>query len=149
MPAGRPSSFTQEIADLICTRLELGESLRNICASEEMPDRSTVLRWLTHVDGFSDQYTRARDLGLDAVAEEVIAIADDGSADWVTRYRENGSEYQAVDQEHIQRSKLRFDARRWYLSKLAPKKYGDSTLLRHSDPDGNPLQVTVSRVDSK
>ena len=114
-----------------------------------MPDRSTVLRWLTHVDGFSDQYTRARDLGLDAVAEEVIAIADDGSADWVTRYRENGSEYQAVDQEHIQRSKLRFDARRWYLSKLAPKKYGDSTLLRHSDPDGNPLQVTVSRVDSK
>jgi hypothetical protein len=41
MPAGRPSDYTQEIADLICERIADGESLRAICAGDDMPNKST------------------------------------------------------------------------------------------------------------
>lgn len=130
----------------ILQRLEAGESLRSICRTEGYPTEGAVRNWAATDEAFSTQYTRARDLGLDAVADEVMAIADDGSADYVTRYTEKGHEYQAVDQEHIARSRLRFDARRWYLSKLAPKRYGDSMLNKHAGPDGEALHITVTGI---
>lgn len=142
--------YSEEIAEEICRKLAEGMSLNQICKAENFPAESTVRSWaLDDYKGFSAKYTRARDLGLDALADEVMAIADDGSADMVTRYTEKGSEYQAVDQEHIARSRLRFDARRWYLSKLAPKKYGDRTAVEHSGPDGSKLVIEVEHVGRK
>ncbi|HET6608852.1 MAG TPA: terminase small subunit, partial [Rhodopila sp.] len=76
---GRPSSFTQEVADAICVRLMDGESLREICAEEEMPDRVTVYRWLQSSEAFRNQYAHARDVQADTYADETKAIADDGS----------------------------------------------------------------------
>ena len=42
--------------------------------------------------------------------------------------------------EHVQRSKLRVDTRKWYLSKILPKKYGDKINvegnLNHRDATG-------------
>lgn len=147
---GRPSSYTPEIAEEICERLAGGESLYRICHDEHMPSESTVRAWaIDDRDGFSAKYTRARDLGLDHVAEEVMAIADDASDDWETRVREDGSEYLALNSDHVNRSKLRFEARRWYLSKLAPKKYGDRQQLEHSGPGGEPLKITVERIQGR
>ena len=37
-----------------------------------------------------------------------------------------------VDHHHIQRSKLRVDTRKWYLSKIVAKIYGDKTSIEHS-----------------
>lgn len=86
-----------------------------------MPTEATVRMWAADDrEGFYSQYTRARDIGLDCVAEEVFEIADDGS-------------------DH-QRDRLRFDARRWYLSKLAPKRYGDKITQEHTGADGGPIQ---------
>lgn len=116
MPTG-DRTYTPELAAEICERLAAGESLRGICKSEHMPPESTVRSWvIDDVHGFAAQYARARDLGLDALAEEVIEIADEspGTLD-------NG----ATDSGGVAHKRLRFDARRWYLSKLAPKKYGD------------------------
>lgn len=146
MERGRPTIFTEELATAICEKLALGQSLLSICAPDEMPAESTVRSWALKDEAFSARYARARDLGLDAIADEVMAIADDASADRVTRVNEKGKEYETVDQEHIARSRLRFDARRWYLSKLAPKKYGDAMQLKHSDPNGEPLKIEVVRV---
>lgn len=115
-----------------------------------MPPASTVRGWAVddRGPGFSAQYTRARNIGLDVVAEEVLAIADDGQRDRVTRYTEKGEPYEMLDSEHITRSRLRFDARRWYLSKLAPKVYGDRQQLEHTGRDGAPLTVVIkSTVD--
>jgi hypothetical protein len=123
--AGRPTIYTDQLAAQICLLLSEGESLRSVCARPEMPSRSAVLDWIAANEAFASQYARARDHGLDVMADEVMEIADDGSGDYVTRFRQDGKEYEAVDQEHIARSRLRFDARRWYLSKLAPKRYGD------------------------
>ena len=144
---GRPSLYSDELADEICRKLSEGMSLNRICQAENFPAESTVRAWaLDDYKGFSAKYTRARDLGLDALADEVMAIADDGSEDITTRYNEKGEPYEVTDQEHIARSRLRFDARRWYLSKLAPKKYGDRTAVEHSGPGGKPIPVIISSV---
>jgi len=119
---GRPSKYTPELATAICERLSRGESLRSICRDEGMPDEATVRQWaLDDYQGFYSQYARARDLGLDAMADEVLAIADTDAG------------------EDVQRSRLRFDARRWYLSKLAPKRYGERLGIEQAG--GGPLQV--------
>jgi hypothetical protein len=113
---GRPSKFTQAIADTICERLAAGESLRAICRDEDMPTDRSVYRWLDDDDGFCQQYAQAREVGLDLMADEIIAIAD--SDPGIT-------DAGATDTGAVADKRLRFDARRWYLSKLAPKKYGD------------------------
>lgn len=124
---GRPSIYTQQLADDICKALAEGKSLRSICREEGMPTEATVRMWAADDrEGFYSQYTRARDIGLDCVAEEVFEIADDGS-------------------DH-QRDRLRFDARRWYLSKLAPKRYGDKITQEHTGADGGPIR-TQGTVD--
>lgn len=132
---GRPSDFNQKTADLICARLADGESLRSICRSDNMPHVSTVLRWVAHPDRkeFRDQYAHAREVGLEQMADEILEIADDTRLD--TTYNKHGDEM--ANNEWIQRSKLRVDARKWILSKQLPKKYGDRTTLA-GDPD-NPL----------
>lgn len=140
---GRQSVYTQEIADEICERLSKGESLLSICKEERFPSEFAVRNWaLQDREGFASKYAHARDLGLDTIADQVLEIADDGRND---TYRDEEGKI-VVDYDHIARSKLRFDARRWYLSKLAPKKYGDATMLKHADADGNTLHVEVTRV---
>src|SRR5436305_84253 len=87
---GRPSKYTEEIASTICRRLADGESLRGICADEAMPNKITVLRWLADPAkaDFCAQYARAREAQADALVEECLEIADDGSNDWMERLSE-------------------------------------------------------------
>lgn len=141
---GRPSDFTQEIADKICELLADGQSLREICLSDEMPARSSVFKWLSEVKSFSDQYARAREEQAETLADEIVSIADDGTNDYATRTSVDGSTAQQVNSEHIQRSRLRVEARKWVASKLKPKKYGDKIIAEHSGPDGGPVRMEHS-----
>lgn len=131
---GRPSSFTQEIADLICERLADGESLRKICLGDDMPSKSAVFRWLLDNPDFRDQYARAREAQADAIADEILDIADDGTNDFV-------GEDEKYNGDAVQRSRLRVDARKWLAGKMAPKKYGDAMLHKHADADGEKIQL--------
>ena len=135
--------YSQEIADEICRRLANGETLRQICKTEGMPSHPTVCLWALGLHGapveFGNQYARARSSGLDVIAEQIIDIADDPTGDYVET--EDG---QRVDQEHIQRSRLRVDARKWLLSKMRPDKYGDRTIL--AGDKENKLEVVVRSV---
>jgi hypothetical protein len=71
---------------------------------------------------------------LEYWADETIEIADDGQNDWMERERPDGGIDVLLNGEHVQRSKLRIDSRKWLLSKLKPERYGDS--LKHiGDPD--------------
>jgi hypothetical protein len=50
--------------------------------------------------------------------------------------------------EHIQRSRVRIDTRKWLLSKMLPKVYGDKTEVAVTGADRGPVQsVTVSVTD--
>jgi len=129
---GRPTTYNQATADLICIRMAEGETLRQICRDKALPARSTVYRWLSKNPLFSDQYALAREALVEHWADEILDIADDGTTDYVTKTGRNGAEYEAVDQEHIQRSRLRVDARRWLMSKLRPGQYGDHMEVEHS-----------------
>jgi hypothetical protein len=121
---GRPSRFKPLIAAALLERLADGESLRKVCGDPEMPARATVLRWLAQPEHsvFRDQYARAREVQADVLAEEIIDIADDRAADAIVM-GEGGRV--VVDHENVQRARLRVDARKWFCSKVAPKKYGD------------------------
>lgn len=137
---GRPSDFSQETADAICEAIaSSNKGLETICSAEGMPGVSTVFRWLAAHESFRDNYARAREAQADFLADEMIAIADDGSRD----YTKDEDGHEVVDHDHIQRSKLRVDARKWIASKLKPKKYGDKVDLTHGNPDGSPLVFQV------
>lgn len=141
---GRPVTYTSGIAERICARLADGESLRAICRDEDMPPESTVRLWVVDDrEGFAAQYARARDVGLDAMADEILEVSDDGSNDWMERQDSDGKGVGwQLNGEHVQRSRLRVDTRKWLLSKMAPKRYGDK--LQHTGPDGEgPVVVNV------
>lgn len=124
-------TFTPEVAAEICRRLAAGESLRAICKDEGMPPESTVRGWVTDdVQGFAAQYARARDTGLDCIADEIIEIANTPHEGTVVTSKEWGEEIKTGDM--LEHRKLQVDARKWYLSKLAPKRYGDRLHTEHS-----------------
>ena len=121
----RPTDYTPEIATAICRALAEGRSLVSICRDEEMPARSTVYEWLdANTDGFPDRYARARARQADAMADDILDIADETSFDTI-----DGKHGPLPNGEWIMRSKVRIDARKWLMAKLAPKKYGDSKQL--------------------
>lgn len=122
---GRPSSFTQEVADAICDQIADGISLRELERREGMPSARTVHRWLNERESFRQQYARAREAMMDTFADEILEIAEDGRNDWIERENRDGSTYEALNGEAVQRSKLRIEARQWLMGKCAPKKYGD------------------------
>lgn len=123
----RPSDFTQEMADHICERLSEGESLRSICRDAGFPDKATVFRWLIANKEFRDQYARARETQADAIADEILNIADEA--------------------EDAAKARVQIDARKWLAGKLRPKVYGDKITQEQTGPDGGPIQnVTEVRL---
>jgi hypothetical protein len=145
---GRPSTYSQEIADEVCRRLEGGESLRAICRDEGRPHESTVRLWaLDDREGFAARYARARELQYYAIADELLEIADDGRNDWMQRRGDERGGWE-LNGEHIQRSRVRLDTRKWLLSKMLPKVYGDRTEVAVTGANRGPVQsVTVSVTD--
>lgn len=136
---GRPTVFSAELAEQICAALAEGRSLRDVCSADGMPAESTVRAWaIEDREGFSAQYTLAREVGYQAMADELLEIADDGRNDWMERRGEEDAGWQA-NGEHIQRSRLRVDTRKWMLSKVLPKVYGEKQQLEHTGKGGAPL----------
>ena len=139
---GRPSSYTDAIAAEICRRIAERESLRKICADDHMPHKGAVFRWLAAEENgqFRDQYAYAREMQADALFDEAMEIADETSGDWITT--QDGK--RVVDHEHVQRSRLRVDTRKWAAGKLAPKRYGDRLDLKHSGKAGGPVTFIMN-----
>lgn len=122
---GRHQKRSPAIEDEIEARLAAGETLAGICRDEHMPSVPAVLGWCERDPAWSERYARARRIGLDVMAEQAIAIADDASLDPAGR-------------------RVAVDARKWFLSKLRPDKYGDRSGLEISGPGGGAVQVEVS-----
>lgn len=138
---GRPTTYNQETASLICARMADGESLRSICRDDAMPALSTVFLWVSKHSEFSEQYKLAMASRADAMFEDMIDIADDGRNDYIV----NGEGEERFNTEHVQRSRLRLDTRKWMLSKMLPKKYGDKITDEVIGND-NEIEIRVVRV---
>lgn len=129
--------YSQDLADAICELIAQGNSIRTICSAENMPAMSTIFKWLNERKDFSEQYARAKAEVLENYADELVEIADDESGD-VT------GELKMPNSVAVQRSKLRVDTRKWLLSKLAAKKYGDKLDMNLAGKDGGPIQAAIT-----
>lgn len=124
---GRPTIFNQALADRICHLIATHSfGLKKLCETyPEIPDADTIRRWCREKDNFYAQYAQAKRDQADLMAEEILQIADDGQNDWMeTLSEEEQGLGWRMNGEHVQRSRLRIDARKWLASKLAPKIYG-------------------------
>lgn len=144
---GRPTVYDADTAAEICRRMANGEGVSEICRTEGMPPATTVRMWVVDDrEGFAAMYARAREAQAERWSEEIVEISDDGTNDWMTR---NVGEDTVVlaDHEHIQRSKLRVDARKWLMSKMAPKRYADRVEVTGKDgKDLIPAETDQSRL---
>lgn len=121
--------FSQEIFDLILERIMCGESVNAICADAGMPSRVSFYRWILKDDDLRDKFDSALNARSHAMAEDLLAIADEpvGSL-------ESG----ATDTGAVNKQRLQVDTRKWIMSKMTPKKYGDR--VDHVSSDGSMSQ---------
>lgn len=143
---GAPSTFTPALGDEICQRMAEGETLTEICRSPGMPAFFSVHRWAGRHPEFGEAFACAREAQAHRWAEEVIEISDDSRNDWITRETERGEEI-TVNHEHISRSKLRVDTRKWLLARVLPKTYGDKVEVAGSVE--NPLTLLIQEVQGR
>lgn len=124
------------ITELVCSELALGKSLRSILdADDKLPSASTFLDWIGADSFLAEQYAHARQMAYELLADEIVAIADENYTTDEHGVRER------LSSEAIQRNRLRVDTRKWMLSKMLPKVYGDKIQTEHTGKDGGPIQL--------
>lgn len=123
---GRPSSYSDATAAIICARLAEGEPLRAICADPGMPATASIFRWLEGNEAFRERYARAREVQAHTIAERGFMEAMSAGG---------------PDGLDAQSARIRFDAARWLAGKLAPKVYGDKVTQEHTGPGGGPVKL--------
>lgn len=114
---GRPSEYTEDTAAEICRLLAENGSIRKT-AAEVGVDRTTISNWAAEHADFSAAIARAKQDGYDNRAELAVERAQT-----------------ATD---AAKGRLAFDADRWYLSKIDPKRYGDKLDVTSSDGSMSP-----------
>ena len=113
-----------------------------------MPHERTVRRWvLDNVEGFSPHYARAREMGLDAIADETLEISDTPQEGEETE--DDGEKVKVKRADMLGHRRLQVDTRKWLLSKLAPKKYGEKTSMELTGANGGPVQISDTERAAK
>ena len=125
---GRPSTYTEEMGNLICDKLTEGISLRKLCMQDGFPAASTVYVWLDRFPEFAEKYARAREAATEDMLEDILEIADRDGLD-------------------PQEKRVRIDTRKWVMGRLKPKKYGDKQTVDVGNKEGETLRVD-SNVDT-
>jgi hypothetical protein len=124
----------RKLADMVLAGMRNGLSTFKACAAVGV-HHSTFVGWVGEDAELANNYARAREDLIERIANEVIELSDvdvgmqpDGKKDWAA----------------VQKQKLQVDTRKWLLSKLAPRKYGEK-LEVSGDPE-NPLVQRIERV---
>lgn len=135
MPSGRISDYSEEVAQEILHQIATTSfGLSRICELPGMPPKATVFSWLSLNPDFADRYARMKELQCQIYAEETIDISDFATP------------------EDFQVARLRIDTRKWHLSKLLPKKYGDKIQNELTGKDGAPLVpfvINITKAESE
>ena len=148
MGIGRPTKFTDELAATICVRVAEGEPTRAI-AKDLGLSLSSLFKWLDENPSFSERYARAKEVAMEAMADEMLTIADDSRRDSKLIVGHDGEAIEVPDHDHIQRARLRVDTRKWLMSKLAPKKYGDRIQQDLTNSDGSLVGLSLAQLKQR
>jgi len=142
----------QKAIELVLDCIASGQSLKSIIdtrSRSEVPAYSTFMLWLDEDKDLSDKYACACEERELYLLEQIFEIADDSSQD--SKTLENGNVIQ--DAEFIARSRLRVDVRKWALSKMNPKKYGDkidhTTGGKEISQPALPIKVRIMQADEE
>lgn len=124
--------YSRTLMARICERLSAGESLRSVCNAPDMPDQRAVRLWVqSNKDGCAAAFQRARELQAHHLADELLELADTAPP-----MLSDGR----VDQGWVTWQKHRIDTRKWHLSKILPKEYGDHVAVKGG---GGGLQIRI------
>jgi hypothetical protein len=139
----RRRGYSRELADQICAMVADGMSMPQITKALKISD-STIYAWIIDDhDEFGQKYARAKHIVALRWASEITEIADDKRNDYMI-----DDEGKTVpDLEHIARSRLRIDTRKWILSKVLPKVYGDKVVTEITGKDGGPVEMQATKID--
>ena len=129
--ADHPSIRSEALAAHICDVLKEGKvSLRKVCADLHISN-AAVLQWaLDEPEGFGKQYAHARHLGYLAMADDVIETAETPLEGVETEESVLGTKVKRGDM--LGHRRLVVDTKKWLLSKVLPKIYGDKLQVEHS-----------------
>jgi hypothetical protein len=123
-----------KLADAVLANMETGMSCFKACQHAGVP-MPTFMLWVSQDSELADRYAQARENFVERIAQEVMELSDvdvgetpDGRKDWAA----------------VQKHKLQVDTRKWLLSKLAPKKYGEK--IEISGDKESPLVHRIERV---
>ncbi len=131
------------ILDDIFERMAAGESVLEICkGGGDYPNMRMFWRWIAADKAVQSKYELALAARAHAMAEELVALSDDASKDYVT----DAAGTTRFDAEAVARSKLRVNTRQWVISRLLPKKYGDK-IIHAGDPDAPLFALPPSHAD--
>jgi hypothetical protein len=121
-------NFSEEVFAEMLERIACGDSVRAICDEPGYPSRKTFYGWVLRKEDLRERYETALVARHYALADETLEIADEpvGSL-------ESG----ATDTGAVQKQRLQVDTRKWILSKLVPKKYGDRVTTDLTSSDGS------------
>jgi hypothetical protein len=148
------------VSEHITTELAKGRSLANICSVDEgMPNEATFLEWVENDDpaGLTKRYAHARELGYKRMADEIVDLSNkkgewvpvqdldvDGrpllDADGLPILKQV---FMPLNSDVIAHTRLQIDTRKWLLSKMLPKVYGDKVQQEHTGKDGGPIQMAA------
>lgn len=162
---GRPRKYDRAaVAEHICSQLKAGRSLDDICKRDAgMPDTGTFMQWLAEDSppGISHEYAQAREIGYALLAEEIIKLSDK-TGEWVEVHKTDSDGKPLFDKagnpvmhkvhvplsaDVIAHKRLQIDTRKWMLSKMLPKIYGDRVTQEHTGAGGGP--IALAAVDLK
>jgi hypothetical protein len=121
----RPSKCTPELIETICARLISGASIRTICADKAMPSITRFYQWLDSDVNLQKQYARACEARAHYKFEQIEEVVKDMRSGMVDAAM----------------ARVEIDAVKWQASKLNPKKYGDTTQIKHADAEGGKLGI--------
>lgn len=152
----------EKVTDHICAELQKGRSLENICTKDEgMPTVAGFLKWVNTEPQIGKDYARAREIGYLMLADEIVALSDK-THEWVTvqeldpdgnpMFDEAGEPMlkkvlMPLNSDVVAHKRLQIDTRKWMLSKMLPKIYGDKLTQEHTGANGGP--ITMAAVDLK
>ena len=128
---GRPTVYSDDLINKFLGRIMDGRGLVSVCKDPDMPSKSTIYEWLAdkEKEGFSDRYIKACTIRAEVIAENVI----------------DKIESVELDKDAIAQARLELDAKKWFLAKLHPTKYGNKTEAVEVNDD-NEITINVVRV---
>lgn len=121
----RQLEYTEEIGSAICERISKGESIVKICSSPDMPNPSSVYKWLAAFPAFAESYAHARERQADYYFEQMVDIATTPFIGETSEYDGDANLVKVTTKDMIEHRRLQIETLKWVSSKLRPKKYGD------------------------